>query len=116
MKYHSIATEVNGIRFPSRLEAERYEELRLLERAGELSRLQLQVEFVIARAFKSAETGERFRSVFYVADFVYFEIGSGRWVVEDTKGVETSTFKNKWRQCREIYPEYDWRILKRKDL
>ena len=116
MKYHSIATEVNGIRFPSRLEAERYEELVLLQKAGKINHLKLQVEFTISRAFRSAEDGEKFRSVIYVADFAYFESETGRWVVEDTKGVETSTFKNKWRQCRELYPEYDWRILKRRDV
>lgn len=115
-KFHSTPTIVNGIKFPSLLEANRYSQLILMRRSGEISGLKLQVEFVINQAYKDAVTGERMRPVIYVADFMYFDTTTKRTVVEDTKGFETSTFKNKWRQCREIYPEYDWRILTRKDV
>lgn len=114
-KFHSKRTEIDGITFPSRLEATRFSQLKLLAKAGEISHLKLQVEFTIARAYKTADTGERMRSVVYIADFVYLD-KSGRTIVEDTKGIETSTFKNKWRQCRELYPEYEWKIVKREDI
>jgi len=115
-KYHSKQTIVNGIKFPSILEADRYSQLLLLLRAGEISNLKLQVEFVINQAYTDAETGERMRSVVYVADFVYFDMRTKMAVVEDAKGIVTASFSNKFRQCRELYPCYDWRIVKRKDV
>ena len=115
-KYHSKQTIVNGIKFPSILEADRYQQLLLLLRAGEITNLKLQVEFVINQAYTDAETGERMRSVVYVADFVYFDMRTKRTVIEDTKGIETAVFKIKWRQIKELYPQYDFRILKRRDV
>jgi hypothetical protein len=88
----------------------------LLLQAGEISNLKLQVEFVINQAYTDAETGERMRSVVYVADFVYFDMRTKRTVIEDTKGIETAVFRNKWRQIKELYPQYDRRILKRQDV
>ena len=89
MKYHNRKTVIDGITFDSAKEARRYMELKLLERAGEISHLQRQVKFeVIPKCGKE-------RSSTYIADFVYQE--NGNTVVEDVKGVKT--------------PEY---ILKRK--
>ena len=115
-KYHAKQTIVNGIKFPSILEANRYSQLLLLLRAGEIANLKLQVEFVINQAYTDAETGERMRSVIYIADFMYFDVRTKRTVVEDTKGIETAVFKIKWRQVKELYPQFDWRILKRRDV
>lgn len=115
-KYNSKQTIVNGIKFPSILEADRYQQLLLLLRAGEIANLKLQVEFVINQAYTDAETGERMRSVVYIADFVYFDMRTKRTVIEDTKGIETAVFRNKWRQIKELYPQYDRRILKRRDV
>ena len=115
-KYNSKQTIVNGIKFPSILEADRYSQLILMLRAGEITNLKLQVEFVINQAYTDAETGERMRSVVYVADFVYFDMRTKRTVIEDTKGIETAVFRNKWRQIKELYPQYDRRILKRRDV
>ena len=33
------------------------------------------------------------------------------WIYNDA-----ITFKNKFRQCKELYPEYEWRVLTRKDV
>lgn len=41
-KYHNQPVVVNGIKFDSRREARRYQELQLLLRAGEITQLQLQ--------------------------------------------------------------------------
>lgn len=40
MKYHNRKTVIDGITFDSAKEARRYMELKLLERAGEISNLQ----------------------------------------------------------------------------
>lgn len=44
-KYGAVKTEVDGIKFDSKREASRYQELRLLEQAGEITNLLLQVPF-----------------------------------------------------------------------
>ncbi|WP_416330384.1 DUF1064 domain-containing protein, partial [[Clostridium] innocuum] len=44
-KYGAVKTEVDGIMFDSKREASRYQELRLLEQAGEITNLRLQVPF-----------------------------------------------------------------------
>lgn len=86
-KYHAIPTEVEGIRFASRLEARRYQELRLMERAGEIRDLELQPRYPLRVNGRLICT--------YVADFKYWDMRDGRRVVEDAKGVRTSTYKIK---------------------
>ena len=44
-KYHSQKATYNGITFDSKRERDRYIDLLLLERAGEISELRLQVSF-----------------------------------------------------------------------
>nr|DAO57952.1 MAG TPA: Endonuclease [Caudoviricetes sp.] len=84
MKYHNRKIVLDGIRFDSAKEARRWTELKLLERAGEISNLQRQVKFeVIPKCGKE-------RSVTYIADFVYQE--KGNTVVEDVKGVRTKEY------------------------
>jgi len=115
-KYNAIRSELNGIRFASKLEADRYKQLMELQRAGKITKLKLQVQFVIARGYIDPRTGEKMRPVVYVADFMYFDTERKIWVVEDTKGIVTNNFSNKWRQCREEYPEYEWKIITREDI
>lgn len=94
-KYHNKKVEVDGYIFDSRKEARRYRELKLLERAGEIDNLQLQVPFIL---FKHSMYG---RVVKYVADFVYIE--NGQTVVEDVKGFKTGVYKLKKRIMAELF-------------
>lgn len=99
-KYNSRKTVVNGITFDSKKEACRYQELLLLEQAGEIRGLKLQPEFTLQEAFTTPQ-GERVRAVKYRADFSYVRpIKEGvdtRWerVVEDVKGVRTKEYQLK---------------------
>lgn len=77
-KYHAKKTVLDGIVFDSRREANRYAELKLLQRAGEIKSLRCQVPFELI----PSQDGER--AVKYIADFVYEE--NGKEVVEDAKG------------------------------
>lgn len=95
-KYHAKKTVVDGIEFDSKKEANRYSELKILERAGKIKNLQMQVPFVLipAQYEESKEITKRGkekivkklveRKVVYKADFVFYE--DGKMVVEDTKG------------------------------
>ena len=86
-KYHAKKTVVDGIIFQSRKEAKRYQELKLMQRAGLISDLRRQVTFELI----PKQQGER--AVSYIADFVYSE--DGQTVVEDVKGVRTPVYRIK---------------------
>ena len=98
-KYHNKKTVVNGIEFDSRKEAKRYGELLWLERAGTIKHLRRQVRYTLIPAhyetIKDFKTGKPKRvcverDCCYTADFVYQK--DGETVVEDTKGMRTSTY------------------------
>lgn len=84
MKYGNKKTTVDGVAFDSRKEANRYAELKLLERCKAIEELQLQVPFELI----PKQPGER--ACVYKADFVYRE--NGQLVVEDAKGVRTKDY------------------------
>jgi len=115
-KYGAKKTQVNGITFSSRLEADRYQQLLLLEKAGEIAELKLQPELQIMEGWVDPETGEKHRSRFYVGDFKYLDMASHAWVIEDTKGVETAVFGLKWEYVQSEYPQYVFRKLTRSDV
>ena len=77
-KYRSQIKIVDGIKFRSKKEACRYSELRLLEKIGEISGLQIQVPYLLAEDESVGFT------LTYFADFEYFDRG-GNLVVEDVK-------------------------------
>lgn len=83
-KYLNRKVEVDGHVFDSRKEARRFAELRLMEKAGEISGLQTQVPFVLIPNQRDERGRVIERAVTYKADFVYNR--GGKLVVEDTKG------------------------------
>ena len=86
-KYGARRTEVDGIMFASAKEARRYSELRLLQRAGEITDLTRQPRYPIVINDVKVCT--------YVADFSYLEKGAARVTVEDAKGFKTDIFNLK---------------------
>lgn len=92
-KYRNEPITIDGIRFASKKEGHRWQELKLLERAGEISELQRQVPFVICPKCKT-RTGKTQAARKYIADFVYKD-QHGRQVVEDVKGVLTQSYRLK---------------------
>lgn len=105
IKYKNQKIKVDGMTFDSKKEAKRYQELSLLQNAGEISGLQTQVRYVLIPAqrevseevyTKGANKGKYKpgklleRECTYVADFVYYK--DGEVVVEDTKGFRTKDY------------------------
>ena len=91
MKYGNRKIVTEDGRFDSLREARRWQELKLLERAGEIGALRRQVSYELIPAQYDRRTGELIeRSVRYVADFVYET--DGFTVVEDTKGMRTKDY------------------------
>ena len=105
-KYRSKKVKVDGMVFASKKEADRYKELKLLEKAGEISDLRTQVKYVLIPAQREW-TGDTYtkgrkkgtmkpgkiveRECAYIADFVYTVPGQGV-IVEDTKGFRTKDY------------------------
>lgn len=94
-KYGNKKTELDGILFDSKREAQRYAELKLMERAREIYDLQLQVPFVLIPVQKDEKGKVIERELKYIADFTYRDIKTGRLIVEDAKGVKTEVYKIK---------------------
>jgi hypothetical protein len=91
VKYNNTKTVVDGITFDSKKEAKRYGELKLLESAGKISALKLQVVFVLSPSVVIAK--RKRPALKYVADFTYIENGSH--VIEDCKGMLTPVYRLK---------------------
>lgn len=89
-KYHAGKTETDGMIFDSRKEATRYCELKLLEKAGEISSLLRQVKYTVIPAQRDTDGKIIERECTYIADFVYIE--NGETVVEDVKGMRTKEY------------------------
>ena len=98
-KYGNTKVIMDGIQFDSQREAARYQELKLLERAGRITDLQTQVKYVLIptqraasfEVYKSGPNKGRRKpgkvlecECSYIADFVYTQ--DGETVVEDVKG------------------------------
>jgi len=82
-KYHNQKTEYQGIQFDSRKEANRYQELTLMQRAGVIRSIELQPRYdLVVNAHKLG---------FYKADFRYRLVATGVVVVEDVKSKATKT-------------------------
>lgn len=98
-KYGNKKIEVDGIVFDSKKEAKRYQELLLLEKAGAIQNLQMQVKYVLIPTQREPDTiGARGgihkgkvieKECAYIADFVYQE--NGKTIVEDIKGYRDSS-------------------------
>lgn len=117
-KFNARPVWIDGHRFPSKGEGERYVFLRGLARDGVIHDLRLQVRYVFAEPVYESRIGARGKPVrgrqvlsgiAYVADFVYTV--EGREVVEDYKGMETPEFKIKERL---MYDRYGIRLYKPK--
>ena len=103
-KYRNEPTEFNGIKFQSKKEAQRFAELKLLERAGEITDLQLQRVFTLIGAQRDKEGKIIERPCKYIADFAYKD-QTGKLIVEDAKSPATRTdvYKVKRKLMLSIY-------------
>jgi hypothetical protein len=105
MKYYNKKTVVDGITFDSKLEAKRYTELKLLEKAGEIKNLVLQPEYELIPKFK--KNNKTYRKTTYKADFSYFDNKLNKIVVEDTKGFKTEVYKLRKKMFEYKYGELE---------
>ena len=77
---------IDGITFDSKKEANRYFELKMLEKAGVIADLERQVKFVLIPSQKDKKGKTIERECSYIADFYYFDKQKKKRVCEDVKG------------------------------
>lgn len=97
-KYGAQPTEVDGIRFDSKREADRWQELQQMEAARLISDLDRQVTFGLN---VTSPAGAVVRVADYRMDFVYRE--KGRLIYEDCKGYRhnaVSVLKRRWFEAQ----------------
>jgi hypothetical protein len=94
-KYGNKKVTVDGIRFDSKKEAKRYGNLKLMQMAGEISDLSLQVRYPLV--VNDILIGH------YISDFVYHDVNLGHEVVEDVKGMKTAVYNLKRKLMKAIH-------------
>jgi len=85
-KYGAKKVKLDGYTFDSKAEAKRYEELKLMEKAGRITDLEVHPVYCIN--FKTV------RICKVILDFKYF-IYRSEWIYEDVKGVRTPVYRLK---------------------
>lgn len=88
-------TTPDGITHDSKTEAQRWEELKLLQAAGDIRGLRRQVPVPLIGRDGPIMTDSGNQQRTYKADFVYVDHKLGVTVIEDRKGHETDVFKIK---------------------
>lgn len=91
-KYRNEKVALDGIKFDSKKERDRYAELEMLERAGAIKALVLQPKFDLMCGGKPVKIRDKNgvgRQSRAVLDFQYVDAKSGALVVEDVKGMDT---------------------------
>ena len=104
-KYKNKRISADGKEFDSRLEYTRYRQLKLLEKAGEIKSLRLQVKFLLQPKYR--KNGKTIKEISYIADFTYYDVKKGKMVIEDTKGYRTEIYKLKKKIFEYQYPNLE---------
>lgn len=92
-KYGNKKAQVSGHTFDSIKEAKRYGELKMMQKAGLIGFLELQVVYEL-------KVNEQ-KICSYIADFVYVDAKTGEKVVEDVKSPATRKIA-KYRQKKKL--------------
>lgn len=105
-KYHNEPVTIDGVRYDSKGEYLRWNFLKLMEQAGQISNLRYHVKYELIPAITKEvvvhlKTKDKVvtktvqAAQYYEADFVYTVTKTGEEVVEDFKGFETDLFRFK---------------------
>lgn len=105
-KYGAKATTVDNIRFASKAEAKRYGELKMLEKAKQITALRLQPRFELFVDNGGYPDNDQGRAIVlgdYVADFAYKLTPASDTIYEDVKGYDVPLQKWKRRHAEAQY-------------
>lgn len=94
-KYRNIKTTIDNVTFDSKKEAMRYVHLKTMLQAGVISDLTLQPKFDLV--INNVKIGK------YIADFKYREGDTGRYIIEDVKGIKTPVYRLKAKLVKALH-------------
>ena len=106
-KFNAVKTEINGIKFDSKKEANYYLTLLALKEQGEIDNIKMQVEYLLQPSF-TRENGEKVKNIKYYADFVVM-YKNGTVEVIDVKGLRTDVYKMKKKMLLDRYPNINFK-------
>lgn len=89
-KFNAVKKTIDGIKFDSTRESKRYEELKLLERAGKIKDLEVQPVYELVKSVKYKNAKRAKPAMKYTADFRYWDVEKNELVVEDIKSKATA--------------------------
>ena len=90
-KFNAVRTQRDGKKFPSKLEAKYYDQLKLRQKAGDVLFFLRQVPFDLADKLK------------YLVDYMIF-LSSGEIEFIDVKGMDTQVSLAKRKMVESLYP------------
>ncbi len=102
-KYRNKKIVIDGEKFDSERESERWQDLLILQHIGEIKDLRRQVKFELQPSYK--KNGKTIRAITYIADFTY--LLNGKLIVEDSKGYRTEVYKLKKKLFEYKYPDLE---------
>jgi hypothetical protein len=102
-KYRNKKVIYDGFKFDSKREAKRWYELKLLEKANEITELERQKRFILQPSYINNHH-KHIREISYIADFFYYDRKQKIYIVEDVKGIKTDVYKLKKKMFEYVYP------------
>lgn len=97
---------VDGVKYDSTTEARHFQQLKLMELAGQIVNLQQKVRLTLGRDYKG-------RMLHYKPDFTYWRLSDGAQVVEEVKGhIATEAWKMRHALAEALYPTLVFRVVK----
>lgn len=91
-KYKNKKVQYDEMTFDSKKEYSYYLKYKLMEQAGEIKDLKMQVPFTLIETFKLQD--KTYRKTIYKADFTFID-KEGKYHVIDVKGIRTDVYKLK---------------------
>lgn len=101
-KFKNKRVKNNLGNFASKLEYKHFLLLKAKEQKGDISHLKKQVRIKLGRSKEC--------KVYYIADFVFYDNIDKIWVVMDSKGKPTDTFKVKYKWVLDTYSNFRFDI------
>ena len=101
-KFKNKRVKNNLGNFASKLEYKHFLLLKAKEQKGDISHLKKQVRIKLGNSKEC--------KVYYVADFVFYDNIESIWVVMDSKGKPTDTFKVKYKWVLDTYSNFRFDI------
>lgn len=104
-KYGNKKVVIDGEKFDSMKEANRYGVLKTMLNLGKIKDLRLQPSFRVSKGgVRDPTTGRMMAARKYIADFAYIDCATGQHIVEDVKSVATAK-DSTYRLKRQLFLE-----------